>query len=84
MSGALLVAGTHSDAGKSLVAAGLCRWLHRRGVSVAPFRLHAGEAEREMELKAGFFGVAQDQRTLALRPEIGWAVRQAPPPAGAG
>jgi adenosylcobyric acid synthase len=36
--GALLVCGTHSDAGKSIVTAGLCRWLHRRGVSVAPFK----------------------------------------------
>ena len=38
MSGALLVCGTHSDAGKSVVTAGLCRWLHRRGVRVAPFK----------------------------------------------
>ncbi len=36
--GALLVAGTTSDAGKSLVVAGLCRWLVRRGVKVAPFK----------------------------------------------
>jgi adenosylcobyric acid synthase len=36
--GALLVAGTHSDAGKSVVTAGICRWLHRQGVSVAPFK----------------------------------------------
>ncbi len=36
--GALLVCGTHSDAGKSIVTAGLCRWLRRRGVSVAPFK----------------------------------------------
>lgn len=36
--GALLVAGTTSDAGKSLVTAGICRWLHREGVSVAPFK----------------------------------------------
>src|SRR5690606_39752274 len=34
----LLVAGTTSDAGKSLVTAGLCRALARRGVSVAPFK----------------------------------------------
>jgi len=34
----LLVAGTTSGAGKSLVTAGLCRWLARRGVSVAPFK----------------------------------------------
>ena len=32
------MAGTTSDAGKSLVTAGLCRWLARRGVSVAPFK----------------------------------------------
>jgi len=38
MSGALLVCGTHSDAGKSIVTAGLCRWLRRRGISVAPFK----------------------------------------------
>jgi adenosylcobyric acid synthase len=34
----LLVAGCTSDAGKSLVTAGLCRWLARQGVSVAPFK----------------------------------------------
>jgi adenosylcobyric acid synthase len=36
--GGLLVAGTTSDAGKSLVTAGLCRWLARRGHRVAPFK----------------------------------------------
>ncbi|WP_233617405.1 MULTISPECIES: cobyric acid synthase [Actinomadura] len=34
----LLVAGTTSDAGKSVVTAGLCRWLRRKGVRVAPFK----------------------------------------------
>jgi len=38
MRGALLVCGTHSDAGKSVVAAGICRWLARSGVRVAPFK----------------------------------------------
>ncbi len=38
MKGALLVCGTQSDAGKSLVTAGICRWLRRGGVSVAPFK----------------------------------------------
>ena len=38
MSGGLLVAGTTSDAGKSVLTAGICRWLHRRGVKVAPFK----------------------------------------------
>ncbi|HTJ67708.1 MAG TPA: cobyric acid synthase [Actinospica sp.] len=36
--GSLLVAGTTSDAGKSVVTAGICRWLARQGVSVAPFK----------------------------------------------
>ena len=38
MSGALLVAGTASDAGKSVVVAGICRHLARLGVRVAPFK----------------------------------------------
>jgi adenosylcobyric acid synthase len=38
VSGALLVAGTHSDAGKTVITAAICRWLRRRGVSVAPFK----------------------------------------------
>jgi adenosylcobyric acid synthase len=38
MNGALLVAGTTSDAGKSVLTAGLCRWLARKGVRVAPFK----------------------------------------------
>ena len=38
MKGALLVAGTNSDAGKSVLAAGLCRWLARQGLRVAPFK----------------------------------------------
>jgi adenosylcobyric acid synthase len=36
--GALLVAGTTSDAGKSVLTAGICRWLARVGVRVAPFK----------------------------------------------
>src|SRR5689334_2036071 len=36
--GGILVAGTTSDAGKSVVTAGICRWLWRQGVKVAPFK----------------------------------------------
>jgi adenosylcobyric acid synthase len=34
----VLIAGTTSDAGKSVVTAGICRWLVRQGVRVAPFK----------------------------------------------
>jgi adenosylcobyric acid synthase len=37
-SSGLLIAGTSSDAGKSLVVTGLCRTLARRGIAVAPFK----------------------------------------------
>ncbi|MBS2966952.1 cobyric acid synthase [Actinocrinis puniceicyclus] len=36
--GALLIAGTTSDAGKSVLTAAICRWLARQGVRVAPFK----------------------------------------------
>jgi len=38
VTGGLLVTGTTSDAGKSALTAGICRWLYRRGVKVAPFK----------------------------------------------
>ena len=34
----MVIAGTSSDAGKSLVVTGLCRALRRRGIDVAPFK----------------------------------------------
>ncbi|NYE03047.1 adenosylcobyric acid synthase [Kineosphaera limosa] len=34
----LLIGGTTSDAGKSLLTAGVCRWLRRMGIDVAPFK----------------------------------------------
>jgi adenosylcobyric acid synthase len=55
VSGGLLVAGTSSDAGKSVVCAGLCRWLSRQGVRVAPFKaqnmaLNSGVTETGAEI----------------------------------
>jgi adenosylcobyric acid synthase len=37
-SSGVLIAGTSSDAGKSLIVTGLCRVLARRGITVAPFK----------------------------------------------
>ncbi len=72
MSGALLVAGTHSDAGKSLVTAGICRWLHRRGVSVAPFKAQ-NMALNSVVARGGFeIGRAQAMQATAagVEPEV--------------
>jgi hypothetical protein len=47
------------------------------GLSKAPFRWHYLEKTFDMEFLGGLMGVAQDSETLTLRPEIGWAVREA-------
>ncbi|SNY31009.1 cobyric acid synthase [Paractinoplanes atraurantiacus] len=76
MSG-LLVAGTTSDAGKSILTAGICRWLHRRGVKVAPFKAQnmsnnsvvvvgpdgrGGEIGRAQAMQAAACGIEPDLR----------------------
>jgi hypothetical protein len=48
------------------------------GLSKAPFRWDYHDRAYDMEFFGGFVGVAQNKETLALRPEIGWAVREAP------
>ncbi|HET6533521.1 MAG TPA: cobyric acid synthase [Actinoplanes sp.] len=77
MSGGLLVAGTTSDAGKSVLTAGICRWLHRRGVKVAPFKAQnmsnnsmvvvgpdgrGGEIGRAQAMQAAACGIPTDIR----------------------
>ncbi|MGW3788923.1 cobyric acid synthase [Micromonospora chokoriensis] len=77
MSGGLLVAGTTSDAGKSVLTAGICRWLHRQGVKVAPYKAQnmsnnsavvvgpdgrGGEIGRAQAMQAAACGLAPDLR----------------------
>jgi adenosylcobyric acid synthase len=69
--GSLLVAGASSDAGKSVVTAGLCRWLHRRGVSVAPFKAMNMSNNSVVTPDGGEIGRAQGAQAAAcgLEPE---------------
>ena len=75
--GALLVAGTTSDAGKTTIVAGICRWLYRQGVRVAPFKAQnmsnnsavvfdrdglAGEIGRAQALQAAACGLTPSVR----------------------
>ena len=71
MRGALLVAGTHSDAGKSVVAAGICRWLARAGVRVAPFKAQNMALNSVVTLDGAEIGRAQAVQAAAagLEPE---------------
>ena len=48
------------------------------GMSKAPFRWAYLDRSFDMEFLGGFVGVSQDRETLAVKPEIGWAVREAP------
>jgi adenosylcobyric acid synthase len=74
--GGLLVAGTHSDAGKSVITAGICRWLRRRGVSVAPFKAQNMSNNSAIAIDAsgrgGEIGQAQAMQAAAcgLRPDV--------------
>ncbi|CCG01500.1 cobyric acid synthase [Blastococcus saxobsidens] len=67
MSGALLVAGTTSDAGKSVVTAGICRWLVRQGVSVAPFKAQNMSNNSMVTADGAEIGRAQGMQAAAAR-----------------
>lgn len=62
---AIFIGGTGSDVGKSVIAAGLCRFLKNRGVKVAPFKSQNMALNSAVTPEGGEIGRAQAVQAAA-------------------